>query len=290
MEQSEGLKEFSKKLKETREANGIDLSQVFEITRIDKKFLQALEEGDFDVMPEVYIKAFIKEYAEAIGLNGEETLKEYNMIKQGPLEENNIDTEQETDNLSSGTQQKQFIDSSVNEEDQLTGNKNQFQDKRVLTGIIILFILAAIIYFAFLKNDSTEIIKETPYTEIISKQDSTVKKNVKTSVENKTETVTGNKVNGSKLLLVVQGIDTSWVRISADGKLKGEFVIYPGIKKEFPAENNFNLLIGNSAGVELILNGKKLDFYKRKGRVRNLFITENGVKYIRLKKKTSNGK
>nr|WP_207192445.1 RodZ domain-containing protein [Bacillus mycoides] len=63
---------------EAREAKGLSIDQLHEITKIQKRHLVAIEEGNYDVLPGAfYARAFIKQYADAVGLNGEELLVEY---------------------------------------------------------------------------------------------------------------------------------------------------------------------------------------------------------------------
>jgi cytoskeletal protein RodZ len=60
-------------LKEARQNKGVSLEKVEEEIKIRTKYLQALEEGDFSVMPpEVYIKGFLRNYAIYLGLDPEE--------------------------------------------------------------------------------------------------------------------------------------------------------------------------------------------------------------------------
>nr|WP_153580114.1 MULTISPECIES: RodZ domain-containing protein [Bacillus cereus group] len=69
---------MGQKLKETREAKGLSIDQLHEITKIQKRHLVAIEEGNYDVLPGAfYARAFIKQYADAVGLNGEELLVEH---------------------------------------------------------------------------------------------------------------------------------------------------------------------------------------------------------------------
>ncbi|PGB03374.1 helix-turn-helix domain-containing protein [Bacillus toyonensis] len=72
------MTELGQKLKEAREAKGLSIDQLHEITKIQKRHLLAIEEGNYDVLPGAfYARAFIKQYADAAGLNGEELLVEY---------------------------------------------------------------------------------------------------------------------------------------------------------------------------------------------------------------------
>ncbi|EJQ14543.1 DUF4115 domain-containing protein [Bacillus cereus] len=72
------MTELGQKLTEAREAKGLSIDQLHEITKIQKRHLVAIEEGNYNVLPGAfYARAFIKQYADAVGLNGEELLVEY---------------------------------------------------------------------------------------------------------------------------------------------------------------------------------------------------------------------
>ncbi|KAB2923460.1 MAG: helix-turn-helix domain-containing protein, partial [Bacteroidetes bacterium] len=71
---------FSEQLRSGREARGITLADIARTTRINIKYLEALEQGAFDVLPQTYIRAFIRSYAEAIGTPPERLLHQYDLI------------------------------------------------------------------------------------------------------------------------------------------------------------------------------------------------------------------
>src|SRR5690554_5702779 len=65
-------------LKKARIQKGITLDELQEITKIQKRYLEAIEEGNFQVLPgNFYVRAFIKSYSEAVGLNPDEVLRLY---------------------------------------------------------------------------------------------------------------------------------------------------------------------------------------------------------------------
>lgn len=72
-EQVEKLEELGSRLRQFRTEQSIPLEEVAAQTRIQARLLNAIEEGKLDQLPEpVYIKGFIKRFAEALGLNGAE--------------------------------------------------------------------------------------------------------------------------------------------------------------------------------------------------------------------------
>ncbi|MHC0037132.1 RodZ domain-containing protein [Pseudoneobacillus sp. C159] len=72
------LTELGNRLKEAREAKGITLDELQNLTKIQKRYLLGIEEGNYKIMPgKFYIRAFIKQYAEAVDLNPEEIFDLY---------------------------------------------------------------------------------------------------------------------------------------------------------------------------------------------------------------------
>lgn len=72
------LTELGNRLKEARKAKGLSLADVQEMTKIQKRYLTGIEEGNYDMMPgKFYVRAFIKQYAEAVGLNPDELFEEF---------------------------------------------------------------------------------------------------------------------------------------------------------------------------------------------------------------------
>ncbi len=74
------LTELGNRLKEARLAKGLSLDDLQAITKIQKRYLIGIEEGNFQSMPgNFYVRAFIKQYAEAVDLNLKSCLKTLKM-------------------------------------------------------------------------------------------------------------------------------------------------------------------------------------------------------------------
>jgi cytoskeletal protein RodZ len=72
------LTELGKFLREKREEKGMSLEELQTATKIQKRYLAAIEEGNYDVLPGTfYARAFIKNYSEAVGLDYETIFNEY---------------------------------------------------------------------------------------------------------------------------------------------------------------------------------------------------------------------
>lgn len=72
------MNEIGQKLREARIEKGYTLDDLQQITKIQKRYLIAIEDGDFDALPgSFYVRAFIKQYAQTVGLDSEALLAEY---------------------------------------------------------------------------------------------------------------------------------------------------------------------------------------------------------------------
>jgi cytoskeletal protein RodZ len=66
-------------LREARLRQGLDFPALEERTKIRPKYLRALEDESFDMLPApTYVKGFLRSYAEALGLDGQPFVDEYN--------------------------------------------------------------------------------------------------------------------------------------------------------------------------------------------------------------------
>jgi cytoskeletal protein RodZ len=72
------VSELGEFLRKARSERGLSLEDVQESTKIRKRYLEAIEEGKYSILPGTfYARAFIKQYSEAVGLDPEEVLKSY---------------------------------------------------------------------------------------------------------------------------------------------------------------------------------------------------------------------
>lgn len=70
------MSELGQQLREARLQKGMSLDDVQEMTKIRKRYLEAIEAGDYKVLPgSFYVRAFIKTYAETVGLDPDELLE-----------------------------------------------------------------------------------------------------------------------------------------------------------------------------------------------------------------------
>jgi transcriptional regulator with XRE-family HTH domain len=71
-------------LREAREAKGLTLAEVQEKTRISRKYLEALEEAQYDVLPTaVHVRGYLRNYARFLNLDPRPLLERYELGRGG---------------------------------------------------------------------------------------------------------------------------------------------------------------------------------------------------------------
>jgi cytoskeleton protein RodZ len=71
--------EIGNSLREARLRQGLDFPEIEQATKIRPKYLRALEDEQFDILPgQTYVKGFLRTYAEYLGLDGQLYVDEYN--------------------------------------------------------------------------------------------------------------------------------------------------------------------------------------------------------------------
>ncbi|GAB6282272.1 MAG: hypothetical protein STSR0008_10160 [Ignavibacterium sp.] len=274
------FQQLSEELKQAREKKQLSQEQIASKLRIDLKFIQNMENGNFVFLPDIYVKAYLKEYAKAIGLDKDLMIKKYELAKQGKtleqvLEEEEKKKQEELKNQTEQSKKKERILSEEHFEESISANKTNNQNNRRIIVYISIGILfaATVVYFFFIKNSSDEIITEQPIEKIIEE-------NKQRFEEQKDESLTNQSIISDSLYLSFIAIDSVWCKATLDNAQEKEFYLYPNTKYKISATNNINLIIGNSSGLNLFLNEKELVFPKIQGKRIQLSIDHSGYKII----------
>jgi len=282
------LKAFAEKLKRTREKAGITLQRVSAKTRIDIKFLEAIEQGDIDFLPELYVKAFIKQYAKVIGLDEDETLQEYLIAREGKelesdkeevVESNtpegsSVDDKNDDNDRKAEPKTYSFTDESALKKEIVEEIKKQNPIK-IAGGILIALLVIGLVYI-LINNKSNEIIvQEKPYEEVLEQ---TSKHQID---ETNSSNIEENLPEVSKELVLTitntNSNDSAWVLIITDDVSKQDFILLPKASKTVEAKNNFQFTLGNSGVIKLVLNDNELEFNGRRGAIRYFKLEKDGL-------------
>ena len=83
------MQTLGEKLAEARMKKGISIQEASEKTKIRVSFLEAFEQNNFEIdLPDIYKKGFIKNYADLLDLNTDETATDYTRESGGSFRNN----------------------------------------------------------------------------------------------------------------------------------------------------------------------------------------------------------
>ena len=159
---------FFSLLKSHREAKGVEIQEIAEYTKINPKYLHAIESGDFKVLPNVYMRLFLRSYAQFIGADTEQALDDYELHTTGKVSA-------KMDNMPESS--SEITSEELNGVAQILGN-SPIPPKQIMTGLAV--VLGLFIFFN-LVSSLTEQQVETPPE---------VKIEIKTEVEEATKVET----------------------------------------------------------------------------------------------------
>ena len=140
--------ELGSLLKKARQKKGLSLDDIQEETKIRKKYLEAIEANNFDLLPgKVYLKVFIKGYAREVDLDYQELLANYEILNIQEKKESNL------------------------QKDYLGGTKVSSRSKKKKKGsllkfifiiLLILFLGAAVVYtYQYISNAEIRLLNQS---------------------------------------------------------------------------------------------------------------------------------
>ena len=291
--------ELANELKTAREKSSMTLAQVANKSKIDIKFLEAMEQGDFAFLPDLYVRAFIKNFAKTVGLDENKIYKKFEAAKQGIPYVEEEDPKKELKIRPAETQKQEKAPEvpkkkpaaqthkPAKKKDSLftfdaVGGNNPAQDTTAavnrrnliiggtLLGAILLFTL---VYFLFIDKGEQIIVAEKPIEDVIQQNQRYVEDD---------QTIGRSDVGigvSDSLVLTINANDTSWIKISIDEQSSGEFILLPNSQKVIKAKTNYKITFGNSGAIRLQLNNKPLTFSGKSKRTLAVIIDKEGIKY-----------
>lgn len=79
------MSELGEILRSAREKQGLTVLEVARATRIKASYLEALEHGDYAILPgPAYITGFLRNYARVVGLHPDDIVQEYHAVRPMP--------------------------------------------------------------------------------------------------------------------------------------------------------------------------------------------------------------
>ena len=287
---------LSSELREQREKAGISLQQLANKTRIDQKFLEAIDQGNFAFLPDLYVKAFVKQYARTVGLDENLVIKKYEAAKEGKeydpnkVDEEKIEEKPKVENEApvkppvASPKPATYFENPL--EQKPTGQRKPRKQNLIWMIAGSVAVLAVILIYLIVGNKSDKIVvEETPIEDVVGQQSQRYQENNAETSQPDSQVV---QSSADSLHLTVFAKETSWVYVVLDGRTSKEFTLYPNSKLSLSALSNFQGTIGNSGGVSMQLDNQPVDFTGRSRAIRYFKLDKSGLVYLNTPPKIEN--
>lgn len=262
------MDEIGQKLRNARIKKGYTIDDLQQITKIQKRYLIAIEEGQFDHLPgDFYVRAFIKQYSDAVGISSDDLLEEYksDIPNAQPTQES---APEETKTRSIKEESNSFFSN--------LGN----YIPQIVVGIIIIVIIGVIAFGMIHKSQSTSSVTipkdNTEQTTKKAKKTTTKKKAAKkTETKSKETTVKESDTEGTytitnapsdELKVVVEGSNgQAWIQFKEGDNTTWQQALSADEKKEttVPSDTTtFTIQTGNVNNTKVTIDGKDVDLSK----------------------------
>jgi len=269
----------SQKLKTQRESMGLSLEDVFKKIRIRSSYLDAMEKGEFNLLPDaVYTKNFIKIYAKFLGVDEDPILSDYN------------------DYLNSQKEELAPLDEEPPEPQPIFAS---IANKKKYVGIIVVLIVVFAVWLIVKQNTPAPeeinlsgkvnvpvaevkdpIVNASPNATPPVNQQQTTDTAV-SQVNQPPQAVPANVLvqsagSGQKSTLLITASQETWLRITPGENPPIQMLLKPGEKID-RNEEKFNLDIGNAGGITIQYKGKYIENVGKSGEVVHIQLPQ--IKY-----------
>jgi len=251
------MSDLHKKLKSLRRERKIDLEAIEKRTKIDLKYLKAIENGKFEILPSTYIRLFLKAYCVEIGADPVDALHqldELNNINKKKKKKDSTDTGENIFTENNETEE-------INESSKIESSKNPYQKKSEwLKGFSMILLLLFSIYIikkivtndenSSMDNNIEQISSLNPITDFELINDFIIDKTNSGSID----------VAPPFMVKVISRKDNIWIRTETDSALPIENILNSSNQDNFSFVKRFNLLVNPAKNVDIFWNGQLISY------------------------------
>jgi len=246
---------FYEELKSLREKQGIDLEEIHNRTKINLESLQAIESGQFDILPTPYVRLFIKAYAIEIGGDTNETLNqlEHHLNLMG--RESSLESKRKRTRRSSGP-------SPESDQKHLPPKPSRSLRStltKILPIVIIWFFALIIFHKIYQVPENTDFSEQSIVngTNYISEEKLLSDYKLEKSDEKAISSISTEITSPFSLKIIPSQSVECLVR--EDTLPSQNFVKKSGEVSTFLIERRLDILLNHTLGIKVTLNGEPLD-------------------------------
>ncbi len=238
-------------LRRTREARNLTLEDAVQSLRIKKRYLQALEVGDYAALPgEIQTRGFLRNYARFLGLSIEDVVARYEAEADGRPFQPRVPTSQE-DNRARFEQRPTFAPPLPSE------SEPEKDTPGIPRGLLQLAFVAFIIFFLIFLGSliGLQVIANLPEADLTVTPTPMETAVVPVVDETIAPQPTFRPAEDGKVVVRLAPQEHAWVSVSSDADIVFQGIAEPGQPIEASATEVLIVATGNGGAFQLYVNG-----------------------------------
>ncbi len=169
------FKAFAEYLRDYRDDADIKIESIAAATRMKTEWIKKIENADFGFAPKVFISGYLRKYAQYIGLNPDDVIRQYELIlekidyvaQEGYVERSPLDSNWSSEDLFSEAHESEISSFSVQLDEEISKKIDQEKkDTRMVMsagGVLILLCLGYVFFdssFSSISKESGNLLAE----------------------------------------------------------------------------------------------------------------------------------
>lgn len=230
---------LSEDLRTARQQKQLTLQQVADITLVNLKFLEAIDHGDYSFMPQAYVRAFLREYAQVVGMDPKEAMERYER-ESAP---------EPPPTLTRAPEAPPPVE--IPQAGPPAGSAGfSARPAWLVTAAIALFTLVVIVLALQDRPEQDSAVQEIPFGDMVRESERRAAENIPARPEPLPEEL----IPADSLTLLAVTLDSVWVQMTIDNQDPREYIFPPNRRATWKARNRFVVTVGNAGGIQFTLN------------------------------------
>lgn len=231
--------DFGRYLQVCRLASGHSLDEIAQQTKIIRSCLHQIENEEMENLPQsVFVRGFIRAYADAVGGDAEEALRRY--------------------------QNRCGIQQQIERDEQAISSGTSFWFRLVLALLLFAGTVGITLYAVQKVGSADDFPPRAVVADGLPPSERRPPEPVVSASSDSSDALTAPM---PKLNLIASAVSFTRLKIIADAEMPREFELQPGEQIAVAAEKHLNLLIGNAGGIRLTLNDQPVAVPGKNGQV-----------------------
>lgn len=244
------MAQFYSELKSLRESRGISLEELESRTKINIRYLHAIEKGDFDLIELPYLRLFLRAYSEEIGGDSKKALEQLDSFTGVKKPSKPVIKEEKIEDI------PEFSTQGQNRDRRPSFNSDQKLRQDLIKGsvLLLIFIFAIVIFRSIFTEESTVQLDSIP-----SRTSSLANTISETTIKARYQSAASSSALLSvepPFFISVKSANQMNVLFTADSAVTQSISIVAGLDKTFPPFVQYgNILFPNTNDLTILVNG-----------------------------------